>query len=117
MRELEDYLVDHPPLANGPADRGDLRVRRHLGDEVPPVKLEQLLAAAAAGHDGHVVDVVLARHGGDRGGRVSLRELAAHVPLPELDQAPFVGSEGIVHGNTSFERSLASLTLALALAG
>src|SRR5437762_3294348 len=108
MRELEDDLVDHPPLADGPADRGDLRVGRHLGDEVPPVKLQQLLAAPAAGHGGHVVDVVVARHGGDRRGRVALRELAAHVPLPQLDQAPFVGGEGMVHGNTSFGQSLAA---------
>ena len=98
MRELEDDLVDHPPLADGPADRGDLRVGRHLGDEVPPVKLQQLLAAPAAGHGGHVVDVVVARHGGDRRGRVALRELAAHVPLPQLDQAPFVGGEGMQIG-------------------
>src|SRR5438552_14662621 len=117
MRELEDDLVDHPPLADGPADRGDLRVGRHLGDKVAPVELQQLLAAAAAGHDGHVVDVVLVRHGGNRGGRVSLRELAAQVPLPQLDQAPFVGSEGMVRGNTSYERSQDSLTLALASAG
>ena len=54
---------------------------------------------------------------GDRGGRVSLRELAAHVPLPQLDQAPFVGSEGMVHSNTSFERSLASLTPPFTCAG
>ena len=56
MGKFDHELIDKPVLADGAGDRGDLRVRRHLRDELTIVRVGQLLATNSASHHWHVVD-------------------------------------------------------------
>jgi hypothetical protein len=57
MGELEHELIDDAVVADRAGDGADLRVRRHLWDEVFAVKMLQLFLPDPTGHDRHMVDV------------------------------------------------------------
>ena len=84
--ELEHHLIDESIGADGARDRSQLRVRRHLRNEVLRVEVPQRIPSHASRHHRHVVDVGVFNHRGKGRFRVVRRELAADVLLPEIVQ-------------------------------
>lgn len=91
--KFENHFVNEPLGADGSGDGNDLRVGRHLGDEVLRVEFAQLVAADAAGQDGDVVDVGVGHHGIERGFGVAGGEFVAEVLLPKVGERLLRGSQ------------------------
>src|SRR5262249_45542656 len=80
--------------------------------EILAIELQHFPAPATAGHNRHVIDVILVRHGGHGGRGVLIRELTLEVPFPKRDQALLRGGERIIHGDLlAFSRFRNLLTL------
>ena len=73
-------------MADRAGDGDDLRIRRHLRDEVIAVKVRQLLAPDPTGHDRHVVDREPFDHRVDGGFGAFGFEFARQMFFPELLQ-------------------------------
>ena len=86
VSELEDHLIDQPIVADGARDRSELRVRRHLRNEVLRVEVPQRIPPDTSRHHRHVVDVGILHHCAEGRFRVVRRELASDVFLPEIVQ-------------------------------
>ena len=105
MGERENHLVDHPLLTDRSADGSQVRVSRHLRDEVTAVKRQHLVPASAAGHDRDMIDIVVVGHGCHRGSGIPVRELTLEMPLPYIDQSLLFGRVCRVHVETSLGHS------------
>ena len=84
VRKAKNHFVHQPLRPDRSGHRNDLRVRRHLGDEVLRIEFSQLFEAHAAGQHRDVVHVGVEHHGLKRCFRVPSREFLAEVLFPKI---------------------------------
>src|SRR5262249_6663141 len=86
MCEGENHLVHKLINAYCARDRRHCGIRRHRRDEVSRVKMAKLVLAAAARHHGHMVDISVFDHGGQRSLGIARLEFIGGVLLPDPNQ-------------------------------